>query len=406
MKNELLHTPEGVRDLYGEECAAKEAMRQRISDVFHRYGFRDIQTPMFEFFDIFAKERGSVSSRDMFKFFDKEGNTLVLRPDITPSIARSVAKYYAQETMPVRLCYCGNTFINHGSLLGHMKEITQIGAELIGDETSDADAEMLACLIDCFLAAGLKEFQVEIGHNGFMRCLLKDLNLEEEVRMELVELVEAKNFYGADEILEQAGASKEIREIFRRLSVCFGSIEKIAEIKQVTEDPVLISYIEYIEKLYSILSYYKLESYVYFDLAKMGRFEYYTGIIFQGYTYGTGEVLCTGGRYDSLLKHFGKDAPSVGFAINLDLLLLTLSRQKIHVKIEDVGSILLYDRAQKEKAIRSAVDMRKNGKKVTLMKRFTEKSIEDYIDLAKRQKNTALIYLSEDGISSVLYEQK
>ena len=115
MKNELLHTPEGVRDLYGEECAAKETMRQKITDIFHRFGFRDIQTPMFEFFDIYAKERGSVSSRDMFKFFDKEGNTLVLRPDITPSIARSVAKYYAQETMPVRLCYCGNTFINHDS---------------------------------------------------------------------------------------------------------------------------------------------------------------------------------------------------------------------------------------------------------------------------------------------------
>lgn len=406
MKNELLHTPEGVRDLYGEECAAKEAMRQKISGIFHSYGFRDIQTPMFEFFDIFAKERGSVSSRDMFKFFDKEGNTLVLRPDITPSIARSVAKYYAQETMPVRLCYCGNTFINHDSLLGHMKEVTQIGAELIGDETSDADAEMLACVIDCFKAAGLEKFQVEIGHNGFMRCLLKDLNLDDEIRMELLELIEAKNFYGADEVLEQAGASKESREIFRRLSVCFGSIEKIAELKQVTEDPELISYIEYLEKLYSILSYYKLESYVYFDLAKMGRFEYYTGIIFQGYTYGTGDVLCTGGRYDSLLKHFGKDAPSVGFAINLDLLMLALSRQKIAVEVEDAGSILLYERTQKEKAIQTAVAMRKNGERVTLMKRFNEKTIEDYVDLAKRQKNTALTYISEDGSSKTLYELK
>ena len=123
-------------------------------------------------------------------------------------------------------------------------------------------AEMLACVIDCFKAAGLEKFQVEIGHNGFMRCLLKDLDLDEEIRLELLELIEAKNFYGADEVLEQAGASKESREIFRRLSVCFGSIEKIAELKQVTEDPELISYIEYLEKLYSILSYYKLESYV------------------------------------------------------------------------------------------------------------------------------------------------
>ena len=239
-----------------------------------------------------------------------------------------------------------------------------------------------------------------------MRCLLKDLDLDDDTRMELLELIEAKNFYGADEVLEQAGASKEIRDIFSRLSVCFGSIEKIAELKQVTADPELISYIEYLEKLYGILSYYKLESYVYFDLAKMGRFEYYTGIIFQGYTYGTGEVLCTGGRYDSLLKHFGKDAPSVGFAINLDLLMLTLSRQKIAVDFEDAGSILLYERSQKEKAIQTAVELRKSGNKVTLMKRFNEKSIDDYIALAQRQKNTALQYIFEDGNCKTLYELK
>ena len=138
----------------------------------------------------------------------------------------------------------------------------------------------------------------------------------------------------------------------------------------------------------------------------MGRFEYYTGIIFQGYTYGTGDVLCMGGRYDKLLKQFGKDAPSVGFAINLDLLMLALSRQKITVEVEDAGSILLYERVQKEKAIQTAVAMRQNGEKVTLMKRFNEKSIEDYIDLARRMKNTALIYLSEDGSSKTLYELK
>ena len=97
MNRQLLHTPEGVRDIYSEECARKLALQERIRGVFHLYGYEDIETPVFELFDIFNKERGSVSSSEMFKFFDRDNNTLVLRPDMTPSIARCVAKYYMDE---------------------------------------------------------------------------------------------------------------------------------------------------------------------------------------------------------------------------------------------------------------------------------------------------------------------
>ena len=127
------------------------------------YGFRDIQTPSFEFFDIFNQERGTVASKDMYKLFDKEGNTMVLRPDITPSIARCVAKYYKDEELPIRLCYIGNTFINSTTYQGKLKEVTQLGAELVNDNSIDADAEMLAITIECLLKSGLKEFQLSLA---------------------------------------------------------------------------------------------------------------------------------------------------------------------------------------------------------------------------------------------------
>ena len=132
MMEQLLHTPEGVRDIYNGECARKLAVEQKIRETMNLYGYRDIQTPGFEFFDIFRKERGSVASKDMFKFFDREGNTLVLRPDMTPSIARCAAKYYSEERIPVRLCYLGNTYTNNSSYQGRLKECTDAGAELIG----------------------------------------------------------------------------------------------------------------------------------------------------------------------------------------------------------------------------------------------------------------------------------
>lgn len=397
MKNELLHTPEGVRDLYGMECARKAVLRDRILDVFHRYGYQDIQTPTFEFFNVFAKERGSVVSKDMFKFFDKEGNTLVLRPDITPSIARFVAKLYADEDMPIRMCYCGNTFYNGDSLKGRMKEMTQIGAELIGDDTSDADAEMLACLIDSFQKVGLREFQVEIGHSSFIEALLKDLPLDEEDYENLYALLEAKNFYGIDEFLETKEVDDSIRKIFLKLSECFGSIEKISEIRRMTDREDIIAPIAYLEKLYHILSFYKMERYVYFDLAKLGRYKYYTGIIFQGYTHGTGEVICTGGRYDNLLKQFGKVAPSVGFAINLDQLMLALSRQHLLEDADIWSDMLVYEREQKEAAICLANTLRSEGVRLQMMKKFREKSLDDYISLAKRSNVHRVLYIPQEG---------
>ena len=84
----LLHTPEGVRDIYNVECGKKLALENRLKKTLHLFGYHDIQTPTFEYFDVFRKEIGTIPSKDLYKFFDKEGNTLVLRPDITPSIAR------------------------------------------------------------------------------------------------------------------------------------------------------------------------------------------------------------------------------------------------------------------------------------------------------------------------------
>ena len=151
----LLHTPEGVRDIVNVQCGKKMTLEQQILKSFHMYGYHDIQTPVFEYFDVFRKEIGTVPSKDLYKLFDKEGNTLALRPDITPSIARVAATLFGDEELPVRLCYTGNTFINHSSYQGRLREVTQMGVELIGDDTVEADGEMLALVIEALLSVGL-----------------------------------------------------------------------------------------------------------------------------------------------------------------------------------------------------------------------------------------------------------
>ena len=162
MNDKLLHTPDGVRDIYGIECKKKLKIVDKIHHVLELFSYQDIETPSFEYFDIFNMDKGSAPSNEMYKFFDRNNNTLVLRPDLTPSVARCVAKYYANEELPIRLCYKGNTFTNAPLHQGKLNECTQIGGELVNDDSSAADAEAIACVISCLKASGL------VDHSCFL----------------------------------------------------------------------------------------------------------------------------------------------------------------------------------------------------------------------------------------------
>ena len=168
-------------------------------------GYQGIETPTFEFFDVFSREVGTVSSRELYKFFDKEGNTLVLRPDMTPSIARAVSKYFHDET-PIRLCYMGNTFINYDKYQGRLKETTQMGAELMGDGSVASDVELLSVLIEALQEAGLREFQVSVGQVEFFKALLREAGIGNAAEESLRRLISDKNRFGAEELLAQAEA--------------------------------------------------------------------------------------------------------------------------------------------------------------------------------------------------------
>ena len=207
---DLLHTPEGVRDIYGKEYSNKQNIQRLFGEKLHSFGYQPIQTPTFEFFDIFSEKRGTVAAKNMYRFFDREGNMLALRPDITPSIARCVSKYYKDEELPIRFCYSGNTFINNTSYQGKLKEITQIGAELINDDTSDADAEMLAVTIECLLECGIRELQIEVGHADFFNGIAEEGNFTDSEKAELRKLIICKNMFGVEQMIEEKNITGDL----------------------------------------------------------------------------------------------------------------------------------------------------------------------------------------------------
>ena len=147
-----------------ELCFSKSNISNSFVDLIAELESTDFSLALIGFFNIFGSDVGTTPSKDLYKFFDKEGNTLVLRPDFTPSIARSAAKYYIEDDMPVKLCYLGNTFINSSDYQGRLKESTQCGAELIGDGSISADAEILSMTVESMLESGLNNFHISVGH--------------------------------------------------------------------------------------------------------------------------------------------------------------------------------------------------------------------------------------------------
>ncbi|MCI9236959.1 ATP phosphoribosyltransferase regulatory subunit [Lachnospiraceae bacterium 50-23] len=398
----LLHTPEGVRDIYNVECGKKLVLESRLKKTFHLYGYHDIQTPMFEYFDVFRKEIGTIPSRDLYKFFDKEGNTLALRPDITPSVARAAATLFGEEELPIRLCYTGNTFVNHSSYQGRLREVTQMGAELIGDDSVEADAEMLSMVIESLLAVGVKEFQINVGNVDFFQSLIEDADLDEDAQERVIELINNRNYFGVEEYLDSIMVTRSAKEAFVGLNELTGGVEVLAAAGNIAPNSAGIMAVRRLERIYHILMMYGVEKYVTFDLSMTGTYGYYTGIIFRGYTYGSGDAIVKGGRYDHLLEKFGKASPSIGFAIVVDELMNAMIRQKLRIVYTRKNTMILYDEEKTADAVKLARDLRKKAKNVELLKKSGDRLLEEYIEYGKEYYAGNLIYVrNSDEITMV-----
>lgn len=403
MQDKLLQTPDGVRDTYDVECKKKRKIMHELHHILELYSYHDIETPTFEFFDIFNRDKGSAPSNEMYKFFDRDNNTLVLRPDITPSIARCVAKYYADEALPVRLCYTGNTYTNTLKLQGKLKEVTQIGAELVNDDSSAADAEIIATVIDCFNEIGISDFQIEIGQIDYFKGLVAESGISEDEENQIKEYIHIKNFFGLEEYVDALDISESLKKAFVAFDSLFGGISMLDKAEGYVSNEISLEAVKRLRRVYAALECYGYQDHISFDLGMLDGYNYYTGIIFRGYTYGTGDAVVKGGRYNNLLKQFGKDAPSIGFAFTVEELIMAMNRQNIDIDVDYSNTIILYDIENQGKAIKAGMKLRSEDRKIELIRKSQKKSVDDYIEYAGREHFSGLIYFEQSG-DAVAYD--
>ncbi|SHI23198.1 ATP phosphoribosyltransferase regulatory subunit [Butyrivibrio fibrisolvens DSM 3071] len=369
MSKELVHTPEGVRDVYGRESYERSTVKHKIKEIMYRYGYENILTPTFEFFDVFAKEISQASARDLYKFFDNEGNTLVLRPDFTPSVARCIAKYFMEDTEPVRICYSGNIFINTHRLQGKLREHTQMGAELMCDGSVNADAEMIAMMIESIRATGLTDFKVTIGDADYFKGIIEEAGIDEDTEDQLREYLSGRNYSALEDYLHNLVKEGKIESKFADILIHMPDFTTADELEEGAADLVNSrsrSSIERLKNLYHLLDVYGASDNVSFDLAMLSEYNYYTGVMFRAYTYGVGDAIAKGGRYDNLLSKFGKDAPAIGYMVDLEYLMSALYNQKIDIPYSQEPEVVTYNDSNYEEKLAQVQRKRAQGYYIVL----------------------------------------
>ena len=398
MENRLLHTPEGVRDIYGDEMAKKLELEKILDKKIKSFGYKRIETPSFEFFDIYANEIGTTPSREIYKFFDSENNTLALRPDFTPGVVRSAVKYFMEDALPKRLCYLGNTFSNRSDLQGKLKEVTELGVEYLGDASVEADAEMIYMAVELLKSVGLNDFQICIGTEEYFRGICEAAGLDNLLIEELSEHIRNKNYFGTMDVIDEIKTSDGIKQALASFSDFVGGVEILdSAASLVSGISRSVCAIERLRALYSRLKVYGIESNISFDLGMLSKRNYYTGIVFKAYTFGTGDAIIRGGRYDHLMEKFGKNGAAIGFTVVVDQVLNTLNAQNIPITVCYKQALVVYDGNSFEKAVALATKLRNDGYDTELLLLGADISASVYLEHAAAT-HACKVYRIENGL--------
>lgn len=388
-----VYTPEGVQDILEAECYWKKELESKARNLFRQKGYKEIETPSIEFYDVYSARQKMLSQETMFKFYDKEGRILALRPELTVPAVRVATSKLKEQQKPLILCYIGNSFRYNESGGGKQKEYTQAGIEIIGAEGAQADAEVIATAIELLLEAGLENFQIDIGQVEFFKGLMAEGGFSKEEAEALRSCIDNKDYAGMERILNEKELQVELKQTISALPGLFGYQQTIKELKKSNLNPQSRKALENLEEILAILEDYGYSQYVSVDLGMLPGLDYYTGMIFRGFTYDIGFPVCSGGRYDNLAETFGEQAAATGFSLGINMLITAMRRQKLLATIPATDYFVAYAPSARKAAFAKAKELRTAGKQVSLdVKGF---SMEEAMEYATEKGYSNLIYITE-----------
>lgn len=393
MSKRKVYTPEGVYDILTEECFLKRQIEKSIRELFISYGYLEIETPSIEFYDIFTQSSDWMKEESMFKFFDSSGKILALRPDITIPIARMVSTKMKGKSKPHRLSYIGNVFRFDKFGGGEKKEFTQAGVELLGVDNPSADAEIIALAIRSLIEIGLTEFQIDIGQVEFFKGIMECVDIDSKNIEILRELIDTKNALGIEDFCFEYDISGELKEIILILPELFGGMDVIDRLKKFNLNERALMALDNLTKVLQILDDYGFSKYISLDMGIVQKLNYYTGVIFRGFTYGVGFPIVSGGRYNNVYEKFGDKMTASGFSLKVNMVMMALERQKISLHRQKIDSIVAYTEDGRKNAIKICEELRLQG--LTIELDVTGKPLAEIMKYAKSSEIDGIIYVSD-----------
>ncbi len=310
-----LQVPEGTADSLPREKAFARQLERGIIDLFTGWAYQEVATPTFEYLACINPQWEKDDK--LYKFFDRDGNILTLRPEFTTPIARMAATRLNQQQLPLRLCYAAEIFRYQKPPA--RREFRQAGVELVGSDSPLADAEVIALSVASLKQAGVQEFQINLGHIGIFRGLLSELGLDSGDCRAIENCIARKDFVALELFLAETGLGAGEIELILGLSSYHGGEEVLAKVEKIARGERTLRALANLRQVFQALKLFEVAE-VAIDLGVLRDFDYYTGVVFEGYAPGLGFPLCEGGRYDGLLANFGCDRPATGFAVNLERL--------------------------------------------------------------------------------------
>lgn len=383
--------PYGTRDLLPREAKQKRIVEGSLAELFSRWGYDEVVTPTFEYMETLEVGTGSNIQQHVFKFFDKNNRILALRPDMTTPIARVAATRMKETPLPLRLFYLTNVFRHEQAQAGRQCEFYQAGVELLGAPGPAADAEIVALAVEAMLEAGLTNFQISLGQVDFINGLMAESQLSPERQQQIKYAMVTRDLVGLGEFLAKSGLTPASQELLQQIPLLHGREDMLNKAYKLVSNDLSRMALDNLADIRKLLAGYGAQQYVNFDLGIIRDFDYYTGMVFEGYTPGLGFPLCGGGRYDTMLASFGAHHPATGFALGIERVLLAMERQGIGVSVRGKDVYIAWAEGKLAQAIETASQCRKEGRRAELALAASARAVAE--TMAREQGYEELIYI-------------
>ncbi len=387
----------GINEIF-KEYEIKECIIEKFKEVFKNYGYRMSWTSTFEYYDLFSSKNGAIKNEEMFKFIDKDGEILVLRPDVTTQIAKMVANNYKNYEGYLKLSHISQVFRMNPKENG--KEFTQGGVECFGNSHPSCDAEIIAMAIEIFIKNSLYDFKMDIGQSNFYKGLLEEANMKKEEEEMIKKMVEDKNIPEMECFLNRINMDAKIKNVFFKIPTLYGNIEEILnKAERICLNEKMKNSLKNLNKVYEILSDYGYGKYIFVDLGLVNHLDYYTGVIFKGYITGYNEILLSGGRYDQLTKEYGNLIPATGFGVNIDKVVYAMKRIQKNSKLRVYKDYLIvYKEEDRKEAFQMAKDMREKGFSVET---DLYKDLKNHIHYAETNSIKDILMVNQESLKLI-----